>query len=329
MERFPRLFILAAIGYLLIGVTFGLAVGMGHMDPSSGRFIHAHLNLAGFMAMFIYGVAYHILPRFNATPLKYPGLVGVHFYLVNTGLLGMVASAFAGGVWSADAAHTGFMVFGTVEAVGIFVFAYNIIPVLLLLTPHATSQPTGKASPPQPVAKAVSPVITADMKVTDILDKWPHLADMLVASGLKTLAIPAARASFAKSTTLEQACRVHRIDTDGLVAKLDAAIKGEKTSASATTAVAAQVKKPAALKGSPIKRGETPTADTLIGSLLEEYPEVKPVFEKHYGEGCFSCPGQASETIAQTAAMHSMKTEMILGDINNAIKAAAETAGRN
>lgn len=320
MEKFPRLFILAAIGYLLVGVVFGLGVGMGHIDPSAGRFIHAHLNLAGFMAMFIYGVAYHILPRFNATPIRRPGLVRVHFYLVNVGLLGMAASALFGGVWSMDASHTGFMVFGTVEAAGIFVFAYNIIPVLLLLEAPAV---------PKPV-KAAPPAVTPEMKVAEIIEKWPQLTDLLVANGFKTLAIPAARATFAKSTTIEQACRVHRVDTDGLLATLNAALRGEKSPSSATASPAPEKKAASPVaKGSVIRRGDTPTADTLIGSLLEAYPESKGVFEKHYGEGCFSCPGQATETIGQTATMHGMKAETILGEILDSIKAVPHNADRN
>ncbi len=63
--------------------------------------------------------------------------------------------------------------------------------------------------------------------------------------------------------------------------------------------------------------------DTLVGSLIDVYPEVKPVFSKHYGEGCLSCQGQAFETVAQTATMHGMKVETILEEINQAIESAS------
>jgi len=315
MERFPRLFLLTAIGYLLLGVAVGLGVSLGGMDSGNGRFVHAHLNLAGFMAMFVYGVAYHILPRFNATPLRHPGLVRVHFYLVNLGLLGMTGAAFADGVYGMGPAHTLFGLSAMVQTAGIVLFAYNIVPVLMT----GSGAPSAAFPPPQRKAPE-RPAIAPESRVAEVIEKWPHLIDLLVASGFKTLANPTARATFARSTTIAQACGIHRVDAGELVAKLNAALKGEKV-APAKAAPAPEKKAADAMaKGRPIKRGEVPTADTLIGSLLEAYPETRSVFEKHYGEGCFSCPGQSFETIAQTAAMHGMKTDDVLDEINKTIK---------
>lgn len=315
MDKFPRLFVLAAIGYLAVGALLGAGFSEGHVDPASLRFVHIHLGLLGFMAMFIYGVAYHILPRFNARPLKRPALMGVHFYLVNIGLIGMTGGAWAGGVYGEGAAHWIFLVSSHLEVAGILVFAYNVVPVMI-----SREEPYPAVAPPPPPPP--KPTVTPDMPVAEIIEKWPRLTDVLIESGFKTLAIPAARASFARTTTLEQACRVHRADTDAIVAKLNAALSGGATAQASAPAAAQPKKAPAAAsKGQPVKRGEDPSADTLIGSLLEAYPETKPVFEKNYGAGCFSCPGQASETIAQTAAMHGMKTEKILDEINQAIAA--------
>ena len=42
-------------------------------------------------------------------------------------------------------------------------------------------------------------------------------------------------------------------------------------------------------------------------------------FEKYYGEGCFSCPGQVYETVEQTAARHNVDPENILQEINAVI----------
>lgn len=322
MERFPRLFLMAAISYLLVGVVVGIAVSAGELDVLTGRFIHVHLNLLGFMGMFIYGVAYHILPRFNATPIKKPGLVGVHFYAVNAGLWGMVGSAWANGVYAPGPAHAVFIASGILEGTGIFIFAYNILPVLYdggSQFVHSAAKPAAKPQEKPAAPAVVSPNIKAEARVAEILEKWPALVDVLVANGFKTLALPAARASFAKTTTIEQACRIHRIDVDGLLAKLNAAANG-KTAPVAPPAQTIQKKaEETTAKGKKIARGEQPTGDTLVGSLLETYPEAKTVFEKHYGEGCFSCPGQAFETVAQTAGMHGIKTETILGDILGAI----------
>lgn len=321
MDRYPRLFILAAIGYLLTGVVLGVGFTAGELNPATLRFVHIHLNLLGFMAMFIYGVGYHILPRFNAAPVKHPGLIGMHFWFVNAGLVGMALAAMAGGMYGTGLPHAAFLAGSILETLGIFIFAFNLIPVLLPASTHAAPIPVAApAAPPAKPAVAAAPVVTPDMRVAEILEKFPNLEETLIGCGFKTLAIPAARASFAKTTTLEQACRIHRLDAAEIAEKLNAALAG----GAITAPKPAPAQKPVApaSKGDKIKRGERPTATTLIGSLLEAYPEAKPVFEKNYGEGCFSCAGQAFETLAQTADMHGMKVEGILDEINHAIDAA-------
>jgi hypothetical protein len=321
MEKFPRYFIIAAICYLLAGVLVGIAIGAKEVDVVTGKFIHAHLNLAGFMAMFIYGVAYHILPRFNATPVKNPALVGVHFYAVNAGLVGMIGSAFHGGVYMDGPAHTAFITSGIIEGLGIMIFAFNILPILIQGGIQTVQPPPRPAYQPQPPVKPPSrPTITPDMRVAEVIEKWPSLLDVLIANGFKTLAIPSARASFAKTITIEQAGRVHRVDMDKLITTLNSALEGGST-VTVVPPVSLQKKaEETTSKGKKITRGEAPESDTLVGALLEAYPESKPVFEKHYGEGCFSCPGQAFETIAQTAGMHGIKAETILDEIRNSIK---------
>lgn len=321
MDRYPRLFILAAIGYLLTGVVMGVGFTAGELNPATLRFVHIHLNLLGFMAMFIYGVGYHILPRFNAAPVKHPGLIGMHFWFVNAGLVGMSFAAMGDGVYGTGLPHAAFLAGGILETLGIFIFAFNLIPVLLPPSTQAAPIPVAApaAAPAKPAAPA-APVITPGMRVVEILEKFPSLEGTLVGCGFKTLAIPAARASFAKTTTLEQACRIHRLDAAEIVEKLNAVLAGD-TAAAPQPAPARKAAEPAS-KGEKITRGDRPTAATLIGSLLEAYPEAKPVFEKNYGEGCFSCAGQAFETLAQTADMHGMKVETILDEINHAIEAA-------
>ncbi len=68
-----------------------------------------------------------------------------------------------------------------------------------------------------------------------------------------------------------------------------------------------------------MQKGQPCTPNTMVGSLIKLHPETKAVFEKHYGEGCFSCPGQVYETVEQTAHMHNVDPEMILKEINQAI----------
>ena len=318
MEQYPRKFIIFAIIYLLAGVALGLGIGQGLGDPMSTRFVHVHLNMLGFMAMFIYGVAHHILPRFNAQPLKHYSLMGVHFYMANIGLLGMLGFALADGLYGDGPAHTGFILSAMLEGASIALFAYNILPVLLKETPAGTMPAAQKAAKKEPESP-----IRGDMKVVEIMTKWPELTDVFAANGFKAITTDAAKKGFAKELTLEAACKVHKADIADITAKLTAGIGGSGDSSAATAAYEEGAKEAAdfaAKSGAPIKRGEKATGNTLIGSLLEVYPETAPIFEKHYGSGCFSCPGQAFETISQTAGMHSIPVDQVLAEINDVIE---------
>ncbi len=335
MEKYPKQFILAAIVYLLAGVVLGLGFTTGILDALNWRFVHIHIGLLGFMAMFIYGVAYHVLPRFNANPVKRPSLVTVHFYFVNVGLVGMVVFGYLDGMYAGGSAHIGFLISAALEVAGIFLFAYNIIPVLLPITqPTVATAPsasaTTAATPPTEIKKR----ITEDMKVSEVLDKWPSLLDLFAASGFKALTIPAARATFAKVVTISQACKLHKVDSRTFLIKLNDALtngaRAESPPAETPAPEPPQKKaETAAATGEKISRGEQATAETLIGSLIDTYPETKVVFESHYGSGCFSCPGQAFETVKQTAMMHGIETEKILTDINDKIREALDGANVN
>ena len=90
MEWFVRAFIKGSVVWLALGVTLGLAMAV-HPAWIAWRPAHLHMNLLGFVAMMIFGVAYHVLPRFSGRPLHDRRLAGVHWWLANAGLAGMVA----------------------------------------------------------------------------------------------------------------------------------------------------------------------------------------------------------------------------------------------
>lgn len=82
MEWFVRAFIKASLVWLGLGVTLGVAMAA---QPAWGvyRPAHVHMNLLGFVTMMMYGVAYHVLPRFSGHPLYRRGLAGLHWTLAN------------------------------------------------------------------------------------------------------------------------------------------------------------------------------------------------------------------------------------------------------
>jgi cbb3-type cytochrome oxidase subunit 1 len=86
---------------------------------------HMHANLLGFVSMMIFGVAYHVIPRFTGVPLRSERLALVHLVIANLGLglmvLGWLARAHAFAAWR-PVLVTG----GVLSALGAFLFIYNI-----------------------------------------------------------------------------------------------------------------------------------------------------------------------------------------------------------
>ena len=94
MDKFARWFVVCSLIYLLLGSVLGLvmAVYTGEWQGLEYYLIpsHAHLNLVGWVSMMIFGVLYHILPRFSGRDLYSSKLAWVHFWCAQFGLIGMV-----------------------------------------------------------------------------------------------------------------------------------------------------------------------------------------------------------------------------------------------
>ncbi len=90
MEPFVRRFIRASLAWLAVGVAIGVAMAV---RPAFVAFrpAHVHANLLGFVSMMIFGVAYHVIPRFAGAPLHSRRLAAAHLWVANAGLAAMVA----------------------------------------------------------------------------------------------------------------------------------------------------------------------------------------------------------------------------------------------
>ena len=90
METFVRNFIRMSLVWFSIGLLIGFSMVFW---PSHiiYRPAHVHALLLGFVSMMIFGVAYHVLPRFTGRPLHNRTLATVHFWSANTGLALLVS----------------------------------------------------------------------------------------------------------------------------------------------------------------------------------------------------------------------------------------------
>lgn len=61
--------------------------------------------------------------------------------------------------------------------------------------------------------------------------------------------------------------------------------------------------------------------NTVIGDVIREHPGAKAVIQKHFGTGCFTCPGINMESIGFGSMMHNLDPQAIVDEINAAIEA--------
>lgn len=125
MDNFVRAMLRSALAWLAVGVLIGLAMAYWPGTYLAYRPGHAHANLLGFVSMFIFGVAYHVVPRFTGRPLRSRTLAWWHVWIANLGLALQVAGFLARphvGAPGIQAVAIG----GTISAVGAFMFIYNI-----------------------------------------------------------------------------------------------------------------------------------------------------------------------------------------------------------
>ena len=84
-----------------------------------------HMLLLGFVTMMIFGVAYHVIPRFVGFSLHRPWLAGAHWWIANAGLLLMVIG-FVARVHVTTLATVAIAVGGVLSALGAYLFVYVI-----------------------------------------------------------------------------------------------------------------------------------------------------------------------------------------------------------
>jgi len=149
MSKITVAFIRAAMVYFVLAMLLGI-----HMSRTGAAYpsmpIHVHFNLLGWMSMMIYGVAYHILPRFSGQPLWSEKLSKWHFYLANIGLIGMTFGWFFIG----SAGGGGYILYisSLIEGLSIVFFAVNMFKTVKA-APPAPPRPPVRPKPPKPPVK--------------------------------------------------------------------------------------------------------------------------------------------------------------------------------
>jgi cbb3-type cytochrome oxidase subunit 1 len=152
MEWFVRAFLKASLAWLALGVTLGVTMAV-HPPLTIHRVAHMHMTLLGFVTMMIYGVAYHVVPRFVGVPLVHRRAAGLHWWLSNVGLALMV-TGFVLRTWLPEWGTPVLGAGGSLSALGAYVFVWVIwrtvgggMPHHVSSRPAAPAQQGGVRSP--------------------------------------------------------------------------------------------------------------------------------------------------------------------------------------
>ena len=124
MDWSSRAFLKACLAWFGVGTTLG-AVMAAWPSTTMYRAAHFHLNLLGFVSMMIFGVAYHVIPRFVGHPLHRPRLAVAHWWIANAGLIVLTL----GFVLVTSIGARAFPVRalgGALSAIGAYLFIYNL-----------------------------------------------------------------------------------------------------------------------------------------------------------------------------------------------------------
>jgi cbb3-type cytochrome oxidase subunit 1 len=119
-------FLKVGMAYFLLGALLGTLLAVPftrdllYKAPGAQwRLAHTHLNLVGFVVMVIFGVAYHILPRFAGKPLHSEAWASVHFWIAALAtawmVIGFIAPAAAVLLWTGSVAQLAGIVLGVVN----------------------------------------------------------------------------------------------------------------------------------------------------------------------------------------------------------------------
>ena len=125
MDWFSKAFLKSSLAWFGVGVTLG-AVMSSWPNAAAYRTAHFHMNLLGFVSMMIFGVAYHVIPRFMGHPLHDKRLAAIHFYVANIGLATLATGFILVPTLGAPRALPVQAAGGIISALGAYLFIYNL-----------------------------------------------------------------------------------------------------------------------------------------------------------------------------------------------------------
>ncbi|MBI5408513.1 MAG: hypothetical protein HZA14_04015 [Nitrospirae bacterium] len=131
MERIIVWYLRMSVIYFAAGAVLGIVMILWPEEAGYYITAHAHLNLLGFMSMMIYGVGYHILPRFSGRNIYSPRIMHIQFWIANAGLAGMALSwPFVARGDVSQIFNTALLISSFLSLAAVVLFAFNMLKTI-------------------------------------------------------------------------------------------------------------------------------------------------------------------------------------------------------
>ncbi|HEY7388783.1 MAG TPA: DUF1858 domain-containing protein [Bryobacteraceae bacterium] len=198
---------LIAIALLVLAPIYNAIAGTGFSHAYFGGYRHAFT--VGFISMMILGVSSKVVPVLGGIDPRRLSSLRAAFWLVNIGNAMRVVFQIL-----TDSQPWAYPIMGIsawVEVSGLILWAVDLWRAM-------SSHPEMS-----PVAGPVA--VERGTKVFDVVQSYPQTATVFQQFGFSLINNPVAQRVFARSVSLEQACRLKHVDFARLEAALNAAIK--------------------------------------------------------------------------------------------------------
>jgi hypothetical protein len=126
----------SAFVFLVLGIALGVCFGLSRGLGAVLRPLHAELNLWGFVTLLVYGMAYHMFPRFAGRPLARPRLAEAQSWLAIAGVI-LAALGWLAVTMTLPFALPLLVVAGALELVAALLFAGAMLPLIRVTTATA------------------------------------------------------------------------------------------------------------------------------------------------------------------------------------------------
>lgn len=207
-------------GYAWLAVSLAMLLLLPVYQSVSGSpFSHAyygairHAITVGFISLMIMGFAAKVVPTLNGVDTRGLSPLWGPFVLVNVGCFLRVSTQTLTDWHPAFFALIG--ISGTLEVAGLAWWGVGLVRIMLRGKRESAELVQLQAPRPARIEPA--------HKVADILSWFPQTEEVFVAQGFAAVRNPLLRRTLARTVSLAQACRMHGVDAEMFVARLNQA----------------------------------------------------------------------------------------------------------